>query len=176
MRVPSRYFATNFRVRKQVKEQIRNAAERERARLRRVEFNFGRKPSHILLLLGVMVVVGGLLIKGPSKPSGSSANPALSTAERETTTLRAALEVFRIECGRYPTAEEGLYALVHNPGSFGWQGPYVNMIHPDPWMEAYVYESSNGVVRLSSKGPDRLAGTADDILPSDAGVKAMLKH
>jgi len=34
------------------------------------------------------------------------------------------LEIFRKDTGRYPTANEGLEALLRDPGVQGWDGPY----------------------------------------------------
>jgi general secretion pathway protein G len=78
--------------------------------------------------------------------------------------LRMGLEMFRADCGRYPTTQETLCALLANPGARGWKGPYVRKLWPDPWQRPYAYALSNGVARLSSGGPDRVHGTADDIL------------
>jgi hypothetical protein len=39
-------------------------------------------------------------------------------------TIAEALALFFTDCGRYPTEEEGLAALLANPGITGWQGPY----------------------------------------------------
>ena len=38
--------------------------------------------------------------------------------------LLTALTTFRLDCRRYPTPEEGLKALLVNPGFQGWRGPY----------------------------------------------------
>lgn len=35
-----------------------------------------------------------------------------------------AVELFRIDTGRYPTSEEGLAVLLRDPGVSGWRGPY----------------------------------------------------
>jgi hypothetical protein len=35
-----------------------------------------------------------------------------------------ALASFARDCGRYPTFDEGLMALLTNPGVKGWSGPY----------------------------------------------------
>ncbi|HLK21669.1 MAG TPA: type II secretion system protein GspG [Bryobacteraceae bacterium] len=51
-----------------------------------------------------------------------------------------ALKTYRKDTGSFPTAEQGLRALVHDPGVTRWQGPYVDKpISPDPWGRAYVY-------------------------------------
>lgn len=59
--------------------------------------------------------------------------------------LPTALEMFKSDCGRYPTTEEGLNVLITAPtnGSLtNWQGPYLDPASSsleDPWGHEYVY-------------------------------------
>ena len=58
--------------------------------------------------------------------------------------FKAALQVYRLDCGRYPTKEQGLQALWEkpylSPVPSGWNGPYVDSeIGADPWGGAYIY-------------------------------------
>src|SRR5712672_856875 len=57
--------------------------------------------------------------------------------------LGTALDTFRLDCGRYPTGQEGLAALRANPGGLPrWDGPYLKKEVPlDPWGRPYFYES-----------------------------------
>lgn len=48
-------------------------------------------------------------------------------------TLAVSLDAFRLDNGRYPTTEEGLAALLSNPGLQTWDGPYVQ--DPIQWAE-----------------------------------------
>lgn len=48
-------------------------------------------------------------------------------------TLAVSLDAFRLDNGRYPTTEEGLTALISNPGLQTWDGPYVS--DPIQWSE-----------------------------------------
>jgi hypothetical protein len=46
--------------------------------------------------------------------------------------LRTALDLFKLDVGRYPTEKEGLKALTQNIGGISkWQGPYVDKISND---------------------------------------------
>lgn len=54
-----------------------------------------------------------------------------------------ALDMFRLDVGRYPTTQEGLEAL-RQPvsGSTRWDGPYLKKEIPnDPWDRPYKYSS-----------------------------------
>ena len=143
--------------------QIRH--DRELARF--PAFLLGRKPSHLLFILAVMAVIGGILIgKAGRRTSGQPVRVIPeSVAEREVDVLRVALERFRTDCGRDPTTSEGLDALVNDPGLAGWQGPYIKLLRPDPWRTRYVYKEEKGQIALFSAGPDRAERTQDDILP-----------
>lgn len=85
-------------------------------------------------------------------------------AMEELDALRIALEVFKHDTGKYPDPrDEGLKALVRDPGVDGWAGHYVTLIKPDPWHKKYRYSLEEGEVRLLSCGKDQECGTADDI-------------
>jgi type II secretion system protein G len=89
--------------------------------------------------------------------------------------LRFKLECFRRDCGRYPTEQEGLWALALNPGVTNWRGPYLTKIPPDLWRRRYIYSETNGAITLWSAGPDAIPHTADDLdapLPDMAAVAA----
>jgi type II secretion system protein G len=79
-----------------------------------------------------------------------------------------AIQSFQNGTSRYPTSTEGLDALVHNPGNVtGWYEPYIAKNIPlDPWGRAYIYKcpGDHGPFDLYSCGPDKVPGTADDIV------------
>ncbi len=68
-----------------------------------------------------------------------------STARSQVEMLGAALDAYRLDVGRYPTAAEGLDALNAAPaggGAAGWSGPYLKKRVPlDPWKRPYVFRS-----------------------------------
>ncbi len=78
--------------------------------------------------------------------------------------LGSALDLFRLDVGRYPSSQEGLGALVARPGGAQqWRGPYLkgNSVPADPWGRAYQYRSPGTEGRgydLFSLG-DNAAGT-----------------
>jgi general secretion pathway protein G len=80
------------------------------------------------------------------------------------------LEVFHYDTLRYPTTDEGLDALVHNPGNIaGWKGPYLKRetIPPDLWGKPYHYRylgCNRDFYDLWSDGKDGVEGTDDDVI------------
>ena len=49
---------------------------------------------------------------------------------------------YRLDVGHYPSTEQGLNALLANPGNEPrWQGPYLSKRLPaDPWNNPYQYK------------------------------------
>lgn len=121
-----------------------------------------------LLELLVVILIIGLL-------TGIVAPRFLNQITRsETTTARAqidafdkALQAFRIDVGRYPSAGEGLQVLTAVPGNEPrWRGPYLKDSIPlDPWGSSYRYgyPSSRGKdYDIVSYGRDRAPGGSGD--------------
>lgn len=126
-------------------------------------------PRYLAVLVILFVVLGALLTRQASRSKISPAH-RLAAAERaaaDLATLRTALDMFRKDCGRYPSARESLPALMRNPRIPGWDGPYIRNLIPDPWRQSYRYRTTDDFMRLSSDGPDGKSDTADDIQAPD---------
>jgi general secretion pathway protein G len=76
--------------------------------------------------------------------------------------LGTALDLFRLDIGRYPTTQEGLQALTQRPGGLErWDGPYLNEAVPnDAWNKPFVYKSpgDHGAFDIISYGADGAPG------------------
>jgi general secretion pathway protein G len=82
--------------------------------------------------------------------------------------LSKAIDEFRKDCGRYPTAAEGIEPLYRQPPDVtGWRGPY-QVRHIDPWGRAFLYVPpptvGSDAYQLVSSGPDGTRGTPDDVV------------
>jgi general secretion pathway protein G len=69
----------------------------------------------------------------------------VATARSQIDSFSIALESYFIDCGRYPTPEQGLNALwqkpVIQPINDNWSGPYLYKNTPnDPWGNPYEYQ------------------------------------
>jgi general secretion pathway protein G len=90
-------------------------------------------------------------------------------AQAELSNLKTTLDVYKVDTGRLPTTNEGLEALVVNPGGdvkTSWSGPYVIRVPVDPWGRPYVYragKTKSDEPELLSLGPDGVEGTLDDV-------------
>ncbi len=115
----------------------------------------------LIELLVVMVIVGLLaaLVAPKLFPKLGKGKQAAAKAQIEL--LGQALDQFRLDVGRYPATQEGLSALVTNPGVPNWEGPYLKKALPnDPWGRSYVYQcpGSHGEYDLYSLGRDGSPG------------------
>jgi general secretion pathway protein G len=88
-------------------------------------------------------------------------------ARGEIGAITTALNIFRLDVGRYPTDEEGLDALQRSPGAPNWKGPYLERAPQDPWKRKYVYKypgvHNPSGFDLASQGPNPNEA-ADDVM------------
>lgn len=112
-------------------------------------------------MLVVLVIIGLLAaIVGPRLFSRLDDAKA-RTARLQMTSLQTAVDLFRLDVGRLPNAEEGLQALVVAPAAeASWLGPYLarDAVPADPWGNAYVYEPDQNSFRVVSYGADGREG------------------
>ncbi|MEO8247951.1 MAG: type II secretion system major pseudopilin GspG [Burkholderiales bacterium] len=112
----------------------------------------------LLVVLAILTLLAGLV--GPRVLS-QLGGAKTKTAGVQIADLDKALEIYKLDVGRYPTTEEGLDALVRKPGSAnGWTGPYLKggAVPTDPWNHPYRYASSGAAVEISSLGADNAPG------------------
>ena len=89
-------------------------------------------------------------------------------AATDIASMKAALRLYKLDRGRYPTSAEGLQALAEIPE--GGEESYLERVQNDPWGNAYVYSSDGRQFLLRSlarDGQDGGDGFDADIL-SDA--------
>jgi general secretion pathway protein G len=126
----------------------------------------------LLELLVVIVIIG--LLAGYVAPRYFSqvGRSEVQVARAQIESLEKALDQYRLDMRRFPTAEEGLAALVAKPASAeAWGGPYLKKAVPmDPWGRAYVYRvpGEKSEFQLLSYGRDgKPGGNGED---TDIGV------
>ena len=130
-----------------------------------------RRKNHLVLragftlleLLVVLVILGMLAgLVGPRVMKYFSGARS-DTTRLQITDLSTALDMYKLEVGRYPTTDEGLEALVQQPaGASHWNGPYLKkkQVPKDPWGQDYHYRfpGEHGEIDLYSLGADNAEG------------------
>ena len=113
----------------------------------------------LMELLAVIVIIGVLAATIGSRFLGQTESAKAGAAKTEMSQMVQSLDLFKLEVGRYPNAQEGLEALIKNPGNANnWNGPYLRKDNiKDPWGNDYKYSmpgSNNTPFELKSLGAD----------------------
>jgi general secretion pathway protein G len=124
-----------------------------------------REAGFTLVEMLVVITIIGLImgLVGPRVLSYLS-DSKLKTARIQIRSLSSALDLYHLDNGRYPTATEGLGALVQKPATATtWNGPYLSgtLVPNDPWGRPYIYKfpGQHGTYDIVSLGPE---GREDD--------------
>src|SRR3954467_9720738 len=127
-------------------------------RLRRNDAGFTL--LELLVVLAILGLLAAIIAPQVIKYLGTSRT---QTAKVQINNVVAALELYRLDVGRYPTPQEGLKGLVAAPQSAnGWNGPYLKKDSAlvDPWGDPYLYKvpGDHGEVDVFSLGSDKQPG------------------
>lgn len=117
----------------------------------------------LMEILVVLVLIGVVLGVVGSNFLGRAERAKADAAKIEIGQVAQALDLYKLEVGRYPTTQEGLKALVEAPaGVANWNGPYWKKKEQpkDPWGNEYRYASpgQHGAFDLMSLGADGREG------------------
>lgn len=116
----------------------------------------------LLELLVVIVIIG--LLAGYVAPRYFSqvGKSEVQVARAQIDAFEKALDQYRLDTRRYPSAEQGLNALIERPANESqWNGPYLRKSVPlDPWGRPYIYKvpGTKGDYDLVSYGKDGQPG------------------
>ncbi|HAS81189.1 MAG TPA: type II secretion system protein GspG [Verrucomicrobia bacterium] len=118
----------------------------------------------LMIVVIIMAALAGMVLpRLMDRADDMKSGPALAGIESITTGLK----LYKLDVGRYPKSEEGLAALMVQPGSAGkgWKGPYLEREPKDPWGRLYQYQLDPGSLmgfKVWSTGADE-ASAADDV-------------
>jgi len=128
----------------------------------------------LIELLVVLVILGLLAALAGPRVLGYLGGARSDAARLQLQSLEQALDLYRLDTGSYPTTQQGLQALIRDPGGVrGWRGPYLDAasVPLDPWGNPYVYKSpgERGAYDLLSLGADRAPGGSGEAADVVAG-------
>ena len=123
-----------------------------------------------LLEIMVVIVILGLLASFiVPNLMGNKDKADRQKASSDLVALENALDMYRLDNGRYPSAEQGLNALIEKPSippvpaHYPEEG-YLRFLPQDPWGNDYrLIATKKGRAHVISAGPDGEFDTADDI-------------
>lgn len=116
----------------------------------------------VMVVIAILGILAALIVpKLMSRPDEARR----LAAKQDIATLMQALNLYRLDNGRYPSSEQGLRALVEKPASepvpANWKsGGYLERLPNDPWGAPYQYLSPgiHGAVDIVSFGADGKPG------------------
>lgn len=117
----------------------------------------------LLELVMVLVIIGVILSMVGPRVFNSLSRANTEQAKIKIEQIGSALELYKLDTGRYPTGQEGLGALLAAPaGATNWNGPYIRdpKSLKDPWSRDFIYRSpaEKGGFDLISLGADGKEG------------------
>jgi len=124
-----------------------------------------RRPHGFTLieLMVVLVIIGVLAALIVPNVLNRADDARVTAARTDISNLMQALKLFRLDNQRFPSAEQGLNALVAKPSAgpepINWK-PYLDKLPNDPWGHPYQYLNPGikGEVDVLSFGADRQSG------------------
>ena len=117
----------------------------------------------MIVVLAIIALIAALIVPNVI---GRPDQARVTIARTDLHTISAALKLYRLDNGDYPTTEQGLAALAHRPtvppvpANWSAQG-YLEQVPTDPWGRAYLYQSpaaNGGGFQITSLGKDGKPG------------------
>jgi general secretion pathway protein G len=127
----------------------------------------------LLEILLVVTIIGMLLAVAVVKIAPRAEEARKVTTRQQIQNYGAGLNLYMLDSGFYPSAEQGLQALITQPATppvpSNWKGPYLEpaVLRKDQWGHDYIYKypgtHNPTTYDLYSPGPNGVEGDEDDI-------------
>ena len=117
----------------------------------------------LIELMVVLLIIGVLAALVVPNVLDRADDARVTAAKTDVTNLMQALKLYKLDNQRYPSAEQGLQALMTKPNTppvpNNWK-TYLDQLPKDPWGTNYVYLNPGikGEVDVMSYGADGQAG------------------
>jgi general secretion pathway protein G len=137
---------------------------RRRSTLDKHDRDAGFTLVELLVVLVILSLIMGLVAP---RVLGYLSDARVRSAKLQMDSLGAALDLFYLDAGRYPSQSEGLSVLIKRPPSVDhWNGPYLKQsaLPQDPWGHPYQYRvpGQNAPYAIVSLGSDGREGGSND--------------
>lgn len=121
-----------------------------------------QKGFSLIEIMVVVVIIGILAALIVPRLMDRPDQARVVAARQDIAALMQALKLFKLDNGRYPSAEQGLQALVKPPQGGGTMPvtPYLDRLPNDPWGHPYQYQipGTHGEIDVFSLGADSKPG------------------
>ena len=117
----------------------------------------------LIELMVVLLIIGVLAALIVPNVLDRADDARVTAAKTDVNNLMQALKLYKLDNQRYPTAEQGLQALLTKPNTVpvppNWKS-YLDLLPNDPWGKPYVYLNPGvkGEVDVMSLGADGQPG------------------
>jgi general secretion pathway protein G len=117
----------------------------------------------LIELMVVLVIIGVLAAMIAPNVLGRAADARVVVARTDVGNLMQALKLYKLDNDRYPSADQGLQALIQRPTvdpvPRNWRS-YVDKLPLDPWGKSYLYlfPGVHGDIDVFSLGADGQPG------------------
>ena len=139
-----------------------------------VRFKLNSSGMTLIEIMVVLLIIGGLAAVLGKTVFSSLANSEVQQTKIQFKQVSQQLEMYNSTCGSYPSTEQGLQALIQDPGKDvcpNWgPEPYLKDIPKDAWKKPLIYESDGSTFVLKSLGKKSRAGgtgAEKDLLSTD---------
>ena len=118
----------------------------------------------LIEMLIVLAIIGMIMALVGPRVLNYLGESKIKATKIQIDSLSAALDLYYLDVGRYPSSAEGLPALVQKPASVqSWNGPYLRggNVPNDSWGRLFLYRfpGQHAPFDLYSLGPDGREGS-----------------
>ena len=126
----------------------------------------------LIEIIIVITIIGLIVAWAANRVFGQGEKAKAGIAKSQMQDLIGALDLYKLDTGKFPTTQDGLKALMQAPsGATNWNGPYVRKAEQlkDAWNNDWVYRSPGGdnrpfeIVSLGADGQEGGDGANRDI-------------
>ncbi len=118
-----------------------------------------RNGFSLVEIMIVVVIIGIIGATMGNRLFGGLDRAKVKDAQNMMRNFADALEMYATDCNSYPTTDQGLEALIDEPGGDpaceAWGPQYLKKLPKDPWGRPYIYESDGVEFNIISLGKDK---------------------